>query len=107
MPAGRLARFQKPLQTPEQRRTADVAAAHGYFLKLGWERTEVEANDVDRHLNALLARARAVQEHAKRLESLASPARASQQPPSFACATASLQGSVIKGGAWQYGSIAW
>ena len=90
VPSGRLARFHKPLQTPEQRRAADVAASHAHFTRLGWSRTDVETGQVDRQLDALTARARAMQEHAKRLENLAPHARAFQAPPNFTYAVAFL-----------------
>ncbi len=83
VPAGRLARFHKPLQTPEQRRAADAAAAHAHFARLGWGRAEVAGGQVDGQLDALFARAHAMQEHAKRLENLAPHARPFQHPPTF------------------------
>lgn len=83
VPAGRLARFHKPLQTPEQRRAADAAAAHAHFTRLGWSRAEVVGGQVDGLLDAIIARAHAMQEHAKRLENLAPHSRAFQQPPAF------------------------
>ena len=85
IPAGRLARFHKPLQTPEQRRAADASAAHAHFARMGWSPAEVAAGQVDRQLDALIARAHAMQEHAKRLENLAPPSRSFQHPPTFTC----------------------
>ena len=84
VPAGRLARFHKPLQTPEQRRAEDAAAAHAHFAHLGWDRAEVAGGQVDVQLDFLITRARAMQEHAKRLENLAPHARPFQHPPAFA-----------------------
>lgn len=80
-PAGRLARFHKPLQTPEQRRSANVAAARAHFCALGWARAEVEAGDVDRQLDSIIARARAMQEHEKRLDNMAEHQRTHQPLP--------------------------
>lgn len=82
-PAGRLTRFHKPLQTPEQRRAADVAAARAHFCALGWARAEVEAGDVDRQLDGLIARARTMQEHGRRLDNMAEHQRAYQPLPNF------------------------
>ena len=85
-PGGRLAKFHKPLQTPKQRRDADVAAAHAHFCRLGWDPTEVYAGQVDSQLDALLARACAMQAHAKHLENLPEHARAYHAAPTFMCA---------------------
>ena len=83
IPGGRLAKFHKPLQTPEQRRDADSAAAHAHFCRLGWDPTEVHAGQLDGQLDALLARGRALQAHAKHLENLPEHARAYNAPPTF------------------------
>ena len=87
VPVGRLARFHKPLQTAKQRRDADVAAAHAHFCRLGWEPAEVHAGQMDRQLDALLARACAMQAHAKHLENLLEHARAYHAAPTFMCVT--------------------
>jgi len=50
----------------------------------------VETGQVDRQLDALTARARAMQEDAKRLENLAPHARAFHPPPNFTYAVAFL-----------------
>ena len=85
VPGGRLAKFHKPLQTAKQRRDADVAAAHAHFCRLGWDPAEVHAGQVDGQLDALLARGRAMQAHAKHLENLPEHARAYHAPPTFMC----------------------
>jgi hypothetical protein len=60
-----------------------VAAARAHFCALGWARAEVEAGDVDGQLDGLMARARAMQEHEKHLDSMAEHQRAYQPLPSF------------------------
>ena len=62
-----------------------MAAAHAYFCRLGWDPTDLHAGQVDSHLNALLARACAMQAHAKHLENLPEHARAYHAAPTFMC----------------------
>ena len=95
VPAGRSALFHKPLQTPKQHRAADVAAAQAHLARLGWSRAEVAAGQVDSQLDALIARAHAMQGHAKRLESLAPHSRAFQHPPTFTYGLAPLPSYTI------------
>ena len=90
VPEWRLACFHKPLQTPEQRRAADAAAAHAHFARMGWSHAEVAGGQVDALLAAVIARAHAMQEHAKRLDNLAPHSRAFQQPPTFTYGPAPL-----------------
>ena len=82
-PEGRQARFHKPVVTAEQHEAADVEAARRHFVSLGWEAAEVAAGDVDAQLDAVLARARSLQEFARRCRMLAPSARAAEQPPAF------------------------
>ena len=64
-----------------------MAAAHAHFCRLGWDPAEVHAGQMDSQLDALLARACAMQAHAKHLENLPEHARAYHAPPTFMCVT--------------------
>jgi hypothetical protein len=80
MPVGRLAHFHKPIQTVEMRDAADAAAALLHFARMGWD---LDSQEVDQQLDALLARARGMQDFRERCKLLPPAALAAQQSPTF------------------------